>query len=172
MALEAMSRRREQFARRQSVHECGQWFGMRAETRLRRSDLISGINDMPLTQITPFILCSQLDRQIAFYRDVLGFELRFQADNYAFMKRDAATIRLIEVEQSVDLSAPERQNSCYIDVDDLDALYQELAPALASLPPQRVRPPFDQPYGQREFHVIDEDCTLIFFGEAIANPSS
>jgi hypothetical protein len=36
------------------------------------------------------------------------------------------------------------------------------------LPDGRVRAPFDQPYGQREFHVLDEDGTLVFFGEAIA----
>ena len=38
---------------------------------------------------------------------------------------------------------------------------------LDPLPKGRVRAPFNQDYGQREFHVIDEDCTLIFFGEAI-----
>ncbi|MGE4185814.1 MAG: hypothetical protein AB7E81_12590, partial [Hyphomicrobiaceae bacterium] len=57
----------------------------------------------------------------------------------------------------------------YIDVDDVDALYAELAPQLAALPAGRVRAPFDQPYGQRELHVIDEDCSLIFFGQRIAS---
>jgi len=33
------------------------------------------------------------------------------------------------------------------------------------LPEGRVRAPFNQPYGQREFHVIDEDSLLLFFGE-------
>jgi len=27
--------------------------------------------------------------------------------------------------------------------------------------------PIDQPCGQREFHVRDEDCTLVFFGQVI-----
>ncbi|NJO32948.1 MAG: VOC family protein [Rhodospirillales bacterium] len=124
---------------------------------------------MRLHQITPFVPCTSLDRQIGFYRDMLGFALGFQAENYAFMRRDDVAIRLIEVDATVDLSLPERQGSFYIDVRDIDALYQSLEPRLRRLPEGRVRAPFNQDYGQREFHVIDEDCTLIFFGEAASS---
>ena len=122
---------------------------------------------MRLHQITPFVPCTSLDRQISFYREMLGFTLGFQAENYAFMRRDDVAIRLIEVDATVDLSLPERQGSFYIDVRDIDALYQSLEPRLRALPAGRVRAPFNQDYGQREFHIIDEDCTLIFFGEAV-----
>lgn len=122
---------------------------------------------MRLHQITPFVPCSSLDRQIAFYRDMLGFALGFQADNYAFMRRDDVAVRLIQVDATIDLSLPEREGSFYIDVHDIDALYRSLEPRLRKLAEGRVRAPFDQEYGQREFHVIDEDCTLIFFGEAL-----
>ena len=88
------------------------------------------------------------------------------------MRRDAAAIRLIEVDASVDLHHPERQGSFYIDVEGVDALYTSLKPALETLPEGRVRAPFDQPYGQREFHVSDEDCTLVFFGETLPRPQS
>lgn len=119
------------------------------------------------TQITPFVPCTSLDRQIAFYRDVLGFTVGFQAENYAFLHRDAVAVRLVEVWEQVDLSHPEREASFYIDVDGVDALYEALRPGLQTLPEGRVRAPFDQEYGQREFHVADEDCTLVFFGEAV-----
>ncbi len=122
---------------------------------------------MRLKQITPFVLCSSLENQIAFYTRKLGFTLGFQADNYAFLQRDAAAIRLIGELEGVDLSVPERENSFYVDVEDIDALYAELEPELSQLAPGRVRPPFNQDYGQREFHVADEDCTLVFFGEPI-----
>ena len=120
-----------------------------------------------LKQITPFVPCTTLADQIAFYRDVLGFTVGFQEDNYAFLRRDAVAIRLVEVSADVDLHHPERQGSFYIDVEDVDALYAELAPALATLPKGRVRAPFAQDYGQREFHVSDQDCTLVFFGAPI-----
>ncbi len=121
-----------------------------------------------LTQITPFIPCTQLEAQIGFYRDVLGFSVGFQADNYAFLRRDAVAVRLVEVWDGIDLSHPEREGSFYLDVEGIDELYAEMKPALDRLPEGRVRAPFNQDYGQREFHVADEDCTLVFFGEAVA----
>lgn len=120
-----------------------------------------------LTQITPFVPCTVLGEQIAFYRDILGFSVGFSAENYAFLRRDDVAIRLVEVDSTVDLRNPERQGSFYIDVEGVDALYESMEPSLSGLPEGRVRAPFDQDYGQREFHVIDEDCTLVFFGEAI-----
>ncbi|MTI03536.1 hypothetical protein, partial [Roseibium sp. RKSG952] len=59
------------------------------------------------------------------------------------------------------------EHSFYIDVEGIDELYEELRSGLDDLPEGRVRAPFDQPYLQREFHVLDEDGTLIFFGEDI-----
>ncbi|MEL7164188.1 MAG: VOC family protein [Pseudomonadota bacterium] len=110
--------------------------------------------------------CTSLTRQVDFYRDFLGFEMTFEADGYAFLRRDEIAVRLLEVDPSVDLSHPERQGSFYVDVQGLDEVYAHMKPMLDTLEPGRVRAPFDQDYGQREFHVIDEDCTLIFFGEA------
>lgn len=120
-----------------------------------------------LTQITPFVPCTSLQTQIEFYRDMLGFTVGFQAENYAFLRCDSVAIRLLEVDASIDLHSPEREGSFCIDVSGIDALYEQLRPKLDTLPSGRVRAPFDQEYGQREFHVADEDCTLVFFGEAV-----
>ncbi|MDF1668888.1 MAG: VOC family protein [Roseovarius sp.] len=122
---------------------------------------------MRMTQITPFIPCTKLDAQVAFYCDMLGFTVGFQADNYAFLRRDDVALRLVEVSSDVDLSHPEREGSFYIDVTGIDALYDSLRDRLERLPEGRVRAPFNQEYGQREFHVTDEDGTLVFFGQAI-----
>ncbi|WP_108837565.1 VOC family protein [Tateyamaria sp. Alg231-49] len=120
-----------------------------------------------LTQVTPFVPCTSLQQQIGFYRDILGFSVGFQAENYAFVRRDDVALRLVEVWETVDLSHPERENSFYVDVVGLDDLFALMKPKLDTLADGRVRAPFDQDYGQREFHVKDEDCTLIFFGEAL-----
>ncbi|MBM1309326.1 VOC family protein [Sulfitobacter mediterraneus] len=122
---------------------------------------------MRLTQITPFVPCTTLAAQIGFYRDTLGFTLGFEADNYAFLRRDGVAVRLVEVCADIDLKDPAREGSFYIDVQGIDALYADLKPMLDRLPAGRVRAPFNQDYGQREFHVADEDCTLVFFGEGI-----
>ncbi|PTX55942.1 glyoxalase/bleomycin resistance protein/dioxygenase superfamily protein [Litoreibacter ponti] len=117
-----------------------------------------------MTQITPFIYCRDLEAQRHFFERILGFTCGFQADNYAFLRRDRVAVRLLEVD--FDLSDERREQMVYIDVDDVDALWAELEPALSTLPEGRVRPPFNQPYNQREFHVKDEGACLLFFGMA------
>lgn len=121
-----------------------------------------------LKQMTPFVLVTDMDKSLEFYCDTLGFTCGFRADGYAFIKRDKVAIRLVRCDEGVDLSDERRQQSCYIDVENLDDLYASLKSALDKLPEGRVRAPFNQTYGQREFHVIDEDALLIFFGEAIS----
>lgn len=125
-------------------------------------------NVMPieLRQVTAFVPCKRLKSAIAFYCDVLGFELRFKSERYALVDRDNVAIRLIEVDADVDLSQPAKQQEFYIDVNDIDGVYAQMAKRLLDLPEGRVRAPFVQDYGQREFHVADEDCTLVYFGEA------
>ncbi len=53
----------------------------------------------------------------------------------------------------------------YIWIRGLNTLWAELAQALGELPEGRVRAPFEQPYGVREFHVKDPDGCLLFFAE-------
>ena len=55
----------------------------------------------------------------------------------------------------------------YIDVRDVDALFEELRPSLEALPAGRWGPPKDMFYGQREFWVRDPDGNLINFGQGI-----
>ncbi len=119
-----------------------------------------------VTQITPFIFCNDISKQIAFFRDRLGFTVGFQGADpgYAFLKRQSVAVRLLETD--ADLSEEAREQMVYIDVDDVDALWSELGPQLADLPQGRVRAPFNQFYNQREFHVKDEGSCLLLFGMA------
>ncbi len=120
-----------------------------------------------LLQLTPFVLCSSLQKQIDFYCDRLGFSCGFRQDNYAFLSHGKVAIRLLECPPRDDGRALGDDQSFYIDVAGIDDLYETLKAGLADLPEGRVRPPFDQPYQQREFHVLDEDGALVFFGEGL-----
>lgn len=120
-----------------------------------------------ILQLTPFVLCSSLKKQIDFYCDRLGFTCTFTQDNYAFLRNGPVAIRLLECPPREDGKPLGDEQSFYIDVQGIDALYESLRPGLEYLPERRVRPPFDQPYQQREFHVLDEDGALVFFGEGI-----
>jgi len=124
-----------------------------------------------MTQITPFILCRDLQAEIAFF-ERLGFVLGFlgEEDSYAFMRRENVAVRLLGGHK--DLSAPECEQMVYIDVDDVDALWDEIGPKVQDLPEARWRAPFNQPYNQREFHLIDEDACLLMFGMAYPYPDN
>lgn len=116
-----------------------------------------------ITQITPFIMTHDLEASIGFFERVLGFKCGFQMENYAFVRRDTGALRLLETDKDCPIS----EQMIYLDCADVDALYAELKPKLDELPEGRVRAPFDQPYGMREFHVKDPDNCLLLFGKDI-----
>lgn len=103
-----------------------------------------------------------------FYADTLGFERHFVAPGggFAIAVHGKAALHFVATDDADALRATANHVSVYLWVRGLDALYDRLAPALAALPDARVRPPFDQPYGMREFHVKDPDGCLLLFGEA------
>lgn len=120
-----------------------------------------------MLDLTPMLPVADKARSIEFFEGTLGFETRVDMDNYAYLKRDDVALRLIEIGDGCDTKSENRQVHCYIDVDDVDALYAELKPALDCLPAGRVRAPFDTDYGMRELHVKDEDALLISFGQEL-----
>lgn len=122
--------------------------------------------EFALKQVTPFVPVADLGRSIRFYEQTLGFRCTFRADNYAYIRRGTVALRLLECPAEVAEAAKNQQ--CYIDVDGIDALFDSLRAPLSALPSGRVRPPFDQDYGQREFHVLDEDGFLLMFGETLS----
>jgi predicted enzyme related to lactoylglutathione lyase len=103
----------------------------------------------------------------AFYADILGWEARDMAPDRSFciVASGEAAICLTQTDDADALAATANNISVYVWVSDVDALYLQLAGRLGELPEGRVRPPFDQSYGMREFHVKDPDGCLLFFGE-------
>ena len=116
-----------------------------------------------VTQITPFVLTRNLEVALTFYTETLGFDCTYRAEDYAFLRSSAGNLRVIEVDEDCEIG----QQMIYLDCDDLDTVYAQMAPQLDLLPADRVRAPFDQPYGMREFHVKDPDNCLLLFGSDI-----
>lgn len=106
-------------------------------------------------------------KTVAFYADVLGFEARFVSDDetFAIVIHGDAAIQLVKTDSEEALHATAKNISIYLWVKNVNALFDQLKPRLDLLPEGRVRPPFVQPYGMREFHVKDPDGCLLFFGE-------
>ncbi len=102
-----------------------------------------------------------------FYADVLGFERRFVSDDetFAIAVNGDAAVHFLACDDEEALRATANNISIYMWTRHVDRLYALLEPNLDQLGEGRVRPPFTQPYGMREFHVKDPDGCLLFFGE-------
>jgi catechol 2,3-dioxygenase-like lactoylglutathione lyase family enzyme len=118
-------------------------------------------------QVTPFMNVEDLDRAVAFFTDILGFETRFRAANYAYVHRETAGFRILEQTGADGAPPGNRRFAYYIDVRDVDQLYAELKPKLDTLPTGDVYGPVDQSYGQRELLVLAPDGNVLAFGQAI-----
>ncbi|MDX1541010.1 MAG: VOC family protein [Geminicoccaceae bacterium] len=108
-------------------------------------------------------------RSVDFYVRTLGFEQRMLSDDrtFATVVHGEAAIHFIGPADEAALQATRSNIAIYLWVKGVDALYDRLQAKLEPLPEGRVRAPFDQPYGMREFHVKDPDGCLLFFGEPL-----
>lgn len=117
-------------------------------------------------QITPFLHVPNLEEALGFFCGVLSFELRVRHSNYAYVELAGCGLRLLE-EPARRLQVDGKARvTVYIDVADVDALYAQLNPALAELPPGRLEPLKNMPWGQREFQVRMPDGDWLNFGAA------
>jgi len=122
-------------------------------------------------QVTPFVTVESLERAVAFFRDILGFQVLLRQSNYAYMEREGVGFRLLELHGASGAPPGNRRFAYYIDVRDVDALYEELKPKLEMLPEGDVVGPVNQHYGQREFMVLAPDGNLLAFGQPIPSES-
>ncbi len=106
-------------------------------------------------------------RSLAFYCEGLGFVAAGYAegDGFVTLRRGEAALHLLQSDDAASLQATANHISLHIPVKDLDRLFERLRPFLETLPKGSLRPPFEQPYGQREFHIKDPDSCLLFFAE-------
>jgi len=123
----------------------------------------------PTTQaISPFFIVSNVDQAIAFYRDKLGFETRFQQPDqnpfFAIVGRDGAQIFVKSDKDTAPLPNPKRNPSmrwdAFVYAADPDALAVEFADGGAAF----SVPLKDTHDGLRGFEICDPDGYVLFFG--------
>ncbi len=120
-----------------------------------------------IIQSTPFMHVPDLAAALALMVDVLGFRIDLRADDYAYVSRDNAGLRILETGPGNPFQPGNRRFAHYFDCRDVDALHDELKPRLSALPAHDVHGPADKPYGQRELLILAPDGNLIIFGQAI-----
>ncbi|HEY5710927.1 MAG TPA: VOC family protein [Allosphingosinicella sp.] len=118
-------------------------------------------------QVTPFMHLPDIDAAVDFFETILGFAAGYREPGYAYVEREGCGFRLLQNQGSHGAPPGNRRFAYYIDVDDVDALHEELKPKLDTLPPGDVHGPADKPYGQRELLVLAPDGNLIAFGAPI-----
>ena len=118
-------------------------------------------------QVTPFMHVPDLEQALEFFTKALGFETPLRMNDYAYVHRETVGFRLLQNRGEDGAPPGNRRFAYYIDVEDVDRLYEELKPQLSALPRGDVHGPADKSYGQRELLVLAPDGNLIAFGHAI-----
>jgi len=123
----------------------------------------------PTTQaISPFFIVSNVDQSVAFYRDKLGFETRFQEPDqspfFAIVGRDGAQLFVKSDKGTSPLPNCQRNPSmrwdAYVYAPDPDALALEFAARGGAF----SVPLSDTHDGLRGFEICDPDGYVLFFG--------
>jgi len=134
---------------------------------------------MKFSDVTPNLVVTDVERSLAFYRDVLGFNLVTTVPEaapfaFAWMQRDGVSIFLnsLEVTRAHDAelgSRPIRGAASIFIVIEADAIANGVDALFAAVGARaRVRMPLtDQFYGMREFTIEDLDGYVIIFAQAL-----
>ncbi len=109
-----------------------------------------------LRKVMPELPLSDVPAGVAHYRDVLGFEVNYQQHDIGVMDRDG--MRLLLIARTPEYSGI---GSCCFYVTDADALHAELVAKGANV----QGPPVSQPWGLREFRVLDVEGNRLSFAQ-------
>ncbi|WP_020532262.1 bleomycin resistance protein [Flexithrix dorotheae] len=113
-----------------------------------------------LTRSHPVLASLNVPKTVEFYEEKLNFKSTWKDENYGIVVRDNIAIHFWHCNDKI---FPEN-TSCYIEVTDVDGLYQEMTKAGVVHPNGPLK---DQPHGMREFAILDLDGNLIKFGQEI-----
>jgi predicted enzyme related to lactoylglutathione lyase len=121
--------------------------------------------DMPILRTTFVLAVPDLERSAAFYRDVLGFEVREIGDpGWRMYVRDACRIMAGECPDAVPAAQlGDHSYFAYLTVDDIDALHEKVRVGGAEV----VKALASEPWGMREFAIRTVDGHRIMFGQDV-----
>lgn len=112
-----------------------------------------------LRRAVPVLASLDIFKTVAFYKDKMGFDkVGWKDKDYAVIGRDKVEIHFWKCNDKIH---PEN-TSCYIYVEDVNGLYEELKPKGVVHPNGPLK---NQPWGTREFAVLDADGNMIKFGQ-------
>lgn len=105
---------------------------------------------------------ADMQETIAFYRDILGFEVEMESSEYSIVSRDGAAIHLMKAATDEVMACVRGHTEIYIEVDNLATLWARVEPMKDRY---KIRGLIEQPYGMTEFHIGDPNECLVFVGQ-------
>ncbi|HET7889469.1 MAG TPA: VOC family protein [Bradyrhizobium sp.] len=104
-------------------------------------------------------------RSVKFYVEQLGFTCTLQLEGFARVQLGAADIMLALPNAHQPWRGPSFTGSIYLDVDNVDALWERLKTRV------RIAYPIEtMEYGLREFGVLDDNGYPLNFAQPVAAP--
>jgi len=96
---------------------------------------------------------------VRFFTEIFEFKVARDDGNYVIVYKDHHLIHVLNA--GIDVGEME----FYLEVEGIDELWQNIENKLTEI---KVKPPFNQDYGMREFHIIvPHTKTLMFVGQPI-----
>ena len=112
--------------------------------------------------LSPILPSSDVPATRDFLTDVLRFGVLRDSAEYCVLKKDECTLH---VQADRETGAVEKEVACYLQVDDLDAVWKLLEPHSADL---TIKGPFERSYGMNEIHIyVPHTPVLMFIGEPV-----
>lgn len=106
-----------------------------------------------VTSVYPVLMSSDVAGTSAFYRDVLGFEVTFEADWYVSLRLGSHELAVLAHDHPTvptGFGTPARGLLVNVEVDDVDAVHERLTGELGLAPVLSLR---SEEFGQRHFIV-------------------
>jgi catechol 2,3-dioxygenase-like lactoylglutathione lyase family enzyme len=116
-------------------------------------------------RISPMLAVADMDQTIAFYQDVLGFDVYMKSPEYSIVSRDSQTIHFMRAASDEVMRCVRDHTEIYIEVDGIHALWAHVKTFADRY---RVRELFEREYGMTEFHIHDPNSCLVFVGQPTA----
>lgn len=108
-----------------------------------------------------------LERSVAFYRDVIGLEVRIEGDGYVEFAMDNTKFSLFERSKLPGLIGREAGNAPCGEIGFLIEDVDHEAERLKGLGVEILCGPMDRPWRERTLHIADPDGNVIEFAQKV-----
>jgi lactoylglutathione lyase len=108
-----------------------------------------------------------LSRSVAFYRDVIGLQVRIAGDGYVEFELENTKFSLFERSKLPELIGREGGNAPCGEIGFLIGDIDEEAERLRGLGVEILTGPVDRPWRERTLHIADPDGNIIEFAQKL-----